>query len=141
VGTAPPLCTLAEYGVLPGCGIYQPGATCVGTPGPCLDIPAAQCTNIPGCQVRDICQGPALDCRQIEQYLNVCDYDIGCSESSNGCVGASTCGAQPTQLRCKSRYDCMWTPGVCAGTPPACASNSLTSCGRAPGCSIQGTPL
>jgi hypothetical protein len=142
LGTTPPLCTLAEYGVLPGCGIYQPGATCAGTALPCADIPAAQCTNLPGCSVRDACRGPALDCRQIADVLNVCDFDIGCSQNTSGaCVGASSCEVQPTQLRCKSRYDCVWAVGACAGASGACASNSLTSCTRNPGCSIQGTPL
>jgi hypothetical protein len=141
-GTAPQLCTLAEYRAVPGCGIYQPGATCAGTPRSCLEIPAAQCTGVPGCQVRDVCQGPALDCRQIADLLGVCDIDIGCTQNTGGgCVGASSCGAQPTQLRCKSRYDCVWAVGLCDGTAPACASSSLVACTRNPGCAIQGTPL
>jgi hypothetical protein len=89
----------------------------------------------------DICTGPALECRQIASVFNVCDYDIGCAMSANACIGSSSCGAQPTQLRCKSRYDCVWAPGACAGTAPACATTSLTSCTHNPGCSIQGTPL
>jgi hypothetical protein len=91
--------------------------------------------------LRDVCQGPALDCKQIWQTLNVCDLDIGCANSAGSCIGASTCSAQPTKLRCKSPYDCVWAPGACAGTPPTCASSPLAVCTRNPGCSIQGTPL
>ena len=127
--------------MVPGCGIFEPGAVCGGTPRPCSELSTVRCAGSSGCQVQQVCEGPQLECHDIFLRMGVCDSDIGCARLSTGpCYGYPACVEQTTQARCKPAYGCAWTD-ICAGSAAACATDTLTACTRNPGCAIEGTRL
>lgn len=138
-GTAPAECQLADYGVVPGCGLKS---ECRGTPEPCEDRPLscrAGCTTL----LDEHCSGGPLKCVSYSFCPAECLKQLGefpCQTGELYCEGR-------TRKECEdSAYQynlepCRWNQvTLCGGTPQPCDSVSLEECNSIPGCSLVTTP-
>lgn len=142
-GYAQSTCRLADYGVVPGCGLTT---RCQGERVACESRPAGECKD--GCTLSGGgCMGGSLLCSD----FNLCPPQCGAGPSGT-CVGpAFECSGlsefdclNTAELRMGLPYyngkPCVWEPHTCGGVPLPCDSVPLEECDLAPGCSLVTTP-
>jgi hypothetical protein len=135
-GTAPPTCTLAEYGIVPGC-VFTGVPRCTGTATAC-ELKTKQQCSVPGCQAIAGCIGGAADCSQFSHACTFCNAVTGCSCDTSGvCVGSATC-EQQSFFNCSDVRGCTWIE--CRGTPTPCQNLNELDCEQTPGCRLEMAP-
>lgn len=133
-------CRIQDYGVVPGCVVYEAGAVCASAtaePKTCADFAGAGCVAQAGCKLANVCSGPALDCETNWIATASCDTDVGCVKTSTSCFGTGDCAKQKTQNLCKPSHQCEWITD-CVGTLTPCSDFSLTDCEDHAGCFVSG---
>lgn len=136
------VCTLADFGTVPGCDFVDHPTSCIGTPTACTTLDVGTCAGRRGCKVDagGRCTGPSLPCAE---FLSC---PIGyCSWDSPDCFGTSSCAAFKANDQCDDANEnfpstpCTWEPSWCEGVAAPCSSYEPSECGQVPGCQL-GTP-
>jgi len=143
-GSALSSCLIQDFGVVPGCMVYAPDATCepVESPEDCADHERASCVATHGCDWLGTCRGPSIDCQELWLRSGVCDTDAGCQKvDTENCAGTAECPKHTSQERCTELNQCSWVTGC--GVPDAvpCNDYPLTECTTHKGCELVGTRL
>ncbi len=89
----------------PNCSWLDFSGRCSGIAASCFTQSKFNCEKIPGCRLRDTCEGVATSCSLVGAG---CDTQAGCF-SSGGCGGsAKACSSYNTSSACSSQLGCSW---------------------------------
>jgi len=140
-GSAPTRCLLADFGVVPGCEVYEPDAACsaIEAPKSCSDLEPAECNDTPGCEWQVGCSGPAIGCNELWLRSGICDVVGGCEKiSADECQGTAECQKHPSQVNCEELNQCGWIEQCMVAEEVACDEYSVSECRQHKRCEIVG---
>jgi hypothetical protein len=132
-----PHCDLRDLGRVAGCEQLDAPPVCQGEVMPCTALAFNLCDGTPGCE-EGRCDGPALDCADVENCVAPCVL------GASGCEGMSSCGAFNTLEKCHGDANsifpdtpCRWLDMECGGTALPCAEIPTEQCDFVPGCQLM----
>jgi hypothetical protein len=138
-GKAPADCKLADYGVVPGCGLTS---ECRGTPEPCADR-VGSCRAGCNTRIEGHCSGGPLKCASYSFCPSRCLSQLIEYPCANGEIACD----ELTRVDCESTAinytlePCHWTTLTqCEGAPEPCESVPLEECNGIPGCFLATKP-
>jgi hypothetical protein len=143
-GTAFMGCSLAEFGVVPGCELADAPLVCTGDALSCDTHGENDCSY--GCAwgEADRCTGGEVSCA----YATAGCPNEFCEETEPGyCNGTATCEDRKDEDACDAMNDalagsaCFWNRvDACTGTPTPCSDYSFDACVNVPGCHLEPAP-
>jgi hypothetical protein len=138
-GVTPTHCELKDFGVVPGCDLFEKPPACTGEPPACDVQDLASCRDVNACTVNTAgrCTGPSLDCADFTACPAYCD------DTGSACLGTTSCTVfdfeDCTAIGRDLHPDqpCTWQSTFCEGTPNPCSTFAPVACETQPGCHVE----